>query len=88
MCVCVCIYIYIYNLFIYLFIYLFVIVKYMGHYDYSSERFDYGICNYNAKNTTNGLCDESVCITIMVVINVFYDYKCSHICNYIFHILL
>jgi len=39
------------------------------------------------KNTTNGLCNESVCTLIMVVINVVYDYKYTHICNHIIHIL-
>ncbi len=59
----------------------------MGHYDYNSQIFnDYGICDYNTKNTTNGLRDKSICIIVMVVINVFYDYKCSHIGSYIFHI--
>ncbi len=38
------------------------------------------------KNTTNGLCDESICTIVMVIINVVYDYKCSHICNHIIHI--
>jgi hypothetical protein len=31
------------------------------------------------KNMTNGLCVEFVCIIVMVVVNVLYDYKCSHI---------
>jgi len=39
------------------------------------------------KNTTNGLCNKSVCTLIMVVINVVYDYKYIHICNHIIHIL-
>ncbi len=33
------------------------------------------------KNTINGLCDEFVCTIVMVVVNVLYDYKCSHICH-------
>jgi hypothetical protein len=31
------------------------------------------------QNTTHGLCVEFVCIIVMVVVNVFYNYKCSHI---------
>ncbi len=40
------------------------------------------------KNMTNGLCNESTCTIIMVVINVVYDYKCSHIYNHIIHVLV
>jgi hypothetical protein len=43
---------------------------------------DYGIYDYDQK-MTNGLCDESVCTIVMVVVNAFYNYKYSHICNYI-----
>ncbi len=32
-----------------------------------------------------GFCDKFVCTIVMVVVNVLYDYKCSHICNHIFH---
>ncbi len=39
------------------------------------------------KNTTNGFCDEFVCTIVMVVVNVFYDYECSHICSHIIDIL-
>ncbi len=31
------------------------------------------------KNTTNDLCDESVCTRGMVIVNVVYKYKCNHI---------
>jgi hypothetical protein len=31
------------------------------------------------KNMTNGFCNESICIIVMVVVNALYDYKCSHI---------
>jgi hypothetical protein len=31
------------------------------------------------KNTTNGFCDEFVCTIVLVVVNVLYDYECSHI---------
>jgi len=40
------------------------------------------------KNMTNGLCIEFVCTVIMVVVNVVYDYKCSHIYNHIIHIFV
>jgi hypothetical protein len=43
---------------------------------------DYGIYDYDQK-MINGLCDESVCTIVMVVVNAFYNYKYSHICNYI-----
>jgi hypothetical protein len=33
---------------------------------------------FMTKNMTNGLCNESDCTIVMVVINVLYDYKCSH----------
>lgn len=35
------------------------------------------------KNIASGFCDMSKCTIVMAVINVLYDYKCSHI----FHIL-
>jgi hypothetical protein len=38
------------------------------------------------KNTTNGLCNKFVCTIVMVVVNVFYDYECSHIYSHIIHI--
>jgi len=31
------------------------------------------------KNTTNGFCDEFVCTIVLVVVNILYDYECSHI---------
>jgi len=40
------------------------------------------------KNMSNGPCNEFVCTIIMVVINVFYNYKCSHICSHIIHVLV
>jgi hypothetical protein len=40
-----------------------------------------------SKNTTNGFCDEFVCTIVLVVVNVLYDYECSHICSHIIHIL-
>ncbi len=79
------IYIYIYILLKY-YMYNFIIVKDIGHYDYNSQRpNDYG--RTSTKYTTSGLCIESKCIIIMVVVNFIYDYKCNHICNHIFHIL-
>jgi hypothetical protein len=35
------------------------------------------------KNITSGFCNMSECTIVMAVINVLYDYECSHI----FHIL-
>ncbi len=40
------------------------------------------------KNTTNGLCNKSICNIVMVVVNVVYDYKCNHICSHIIHIFV
>jgi hypothetical protein len=40
------------------------------------------------KNISSDLCNKSKCTIFMAVINVFYNYKCSHICSCIFHILL
>jgi hypothetical protein len=40
------------------------------------------------KNMTNGLCGESVCTIVMVVINVVCDYKCNHIYSHIIHIFV
>jgi hypothetical protein len=34
---------------------------------------------------TYGFCDEFLCTIVMVVVNVLYDYKCSHLCSHIFH---
>jgi hypothetical protein len=74
------------NILLKYYMYNFIIIKDIGHYDYNSRRSnDYGMTI--TKNTTSGLCIESKCIIIMVVVNFIYDYKCNHICNHIFHIL-
>jgi hypothetical protein len=39
------------------------------------------------KNMTNGFGDKFVCTIIMLVVNVLYDYECSHICSHIIDIL-
>jgi hypothetical protein len=71
------------NIFLKIYIYNVVVVKDMGHYDYSSQRFDGYAFVTMTKNITSDFCDKSECNIVMVVINVLYDYKCSHI----FHIL-
>ncbi len=40
------------------------------------------------KNMIIGICDESICIIVMVVVNVLYDCKCNHICSHIFQNLV
>jgi hypothetical protein len=66
-------------------IYIYIVVKDTSHYDIVIGDLRTMVFVITIKNIIIGLCQDSKCTIFMAIINVFYNYKCNHICMYFSH---